>query len=167
MQCSATKPFKCHVLKEKLYKMCIANLIFINSLYQKHFFLYSSFVHIYKCIYISVNKVLLLQNNNRRGERIYNGHNQNLSQMAKCIRGYSIIFTNTAFVFEKKNKSSSFFQDSKILISPMRKIIFSISFQENVDRSSFETEYASSKGPCVFCCGHCFIPILFEKKCLS
>ena len=87
--------------------------------------------------------------------------------MAKYIRGYSIIFTNTAFVFEKKNKSSSFFQDSKILISPMRKIIFSISFQENVDRSSFETEYASSKGPCVFYCGHCFIPILFEKKCLS
>lgn len=84
--------------------------------------------------------------------------------MAKYIRGYFIIFTNTAFVFEKKNRSSSFFQDSKILISPMRKIIFSISFQENVDTSSFETEDVSSKGPCVFCCGHCFYHYSFWKE---
>ena len=86
--------------------------------------------------------------------------------MAKCIRGYSIIFTNTAFVFEKKNKSSSFFQDSKILISPMRKIIFSISFQENVDGSSFETEEMHpQKVRVCSAVDTVFIPVRFEKKC--
>ena len=85
--------------------------------------------------------------------------------MAKCIRGYSIIFTNTAFVFEKKNKSSSFlgWQDINI---PYAQIIFSISFQENLDGSSFGTEEMHpQKGRVCSAVDTVFISVLFEKKC--
>ena len=86
--------------------------------------------------------------------------------MAKCIRGYSIIFTNTAFVFEKKNKSSSFLGWQDINIPYAQNNFFYLLSRKNVDGSSFETEEMHpQKVRVCSAVDTVFIPVRFEKKC--